>query len=57
MASDELVKVFTDWGEYIQSETLTTELVPGEPPADAFVERHKVEGKELALGVKKNYQI
>ena len=54
VASDELAQVFTDWGKYIQSETLTTELVHGEPPAEAFVEKHKVEGGELTLGVKKN---
>jgi len=53
-ASDELAKVFSDWGEYIQTETLTTELVAGEPPADAFVEMHKIEGQEVTLGVKKN---
>jgi isoleucyl-tRNA synthetase len=54
VASDELARVFTNWGEYIQAETLTTELVPGEPPADAFVEKHKVKGAELTIGVKKN---
>jgi isoleucyl-tRNA synthetase len=54
VASGELAEVFTAWETYIKTETLTIELVPGEPPADAFVERHKVEGQELILGVKKN---
>jgi isoleucyl-tRNA synthetase len=54
VASDEWAKIFTDWGEYIQSETLTTEMVAGEPPADAFVEKHKVEGKEIMIGLKRN---
>ncbi len=54
VASDELAKVISDWSEYIQSETLTTELVPGEPPADAFVEKHKFEGKEITIGLKRN---
>jgi isoleucyl-tRNA synthetase len=54
VAPDELDRVFKDWSEYIQTETLTTELVAGEPPADAFVEKHKVEGQECTLGVKKS---
>jgi isoleucyl-tRNA synthetase len=54
VASDEIARVFTDWGEYIQSETLTTELVAGESPADAFVEKHNVEGKEITIGLKRN---
>jgi isoleucyl-tRNA synthetase len=54
VASGELAQVFTDWDEYIQSETLTTELIPGEPPAEAFVEKHKIEGAELTIGVKAN---
>jgi isoleucyl-tRNA synthetase len=54
VATGELAQVFADWDEYIQSETLTTELVAGEPPADAFVEKHKVEGAELTIGLKTN---
>jgi len=54
VAPEALVKVFTDWGMYIQTETLTTELVASEPPADAFVETHKVEGQECTIGVKKS---
>ena len=52
VASNELIDVFASWGEYIQSETLTTELVSGEPPADAFIETHKIEGQQLKLGIK-----
>jgi isoleucyl-tRNA synthetase len=54
VVSGEWGKVFTDWGEYIQSETLTTELVAGVPPVDAFVEKHKVEGAEITIGLKRN---
>jgi isoleucyl-tRNA synthetase len=53
-ASDEMARVFTDWSEYIRSETLTTQLVAGEPPADAFLEKHKIEGQEIAIGLKRN---
>ena len=54
LASDELARVFTDWAKYIQTETLTTELVTGEPPDDTFVEKHKVEGLDLTIGLKKS---
>lgn len=36
-ASGDFEKMFNDWGEYIKSETLTTELTFGEPPADLFL--------------------
>jgi isoleucyl-tRNA synthetase len=55
VASEELADVFANWGEYIQAETLTTELVAGEPPADAFVENHKIDGQQLTMGMKRNY--
>jgi isoleucyl-tRNA synthetase len=42
VASNELIDVFAIWGEYIQSETLTTELVAGDPPADAVIETHNI---------------
>jgi len=54
VASDEFDKIFAEWGEYIKSETLTTELTAGEPSPDAFVEQHKIEGLEITLGVKRN---
>jgi isoleucyl-tRNA synthetase len=52
VASEELGDVFASWSEYIQSETLTTELIAGEPPEDAFVENHKIEGQKLTIGVR-----
>jgi len=53
-AEGALAEVFTTWGDYIQDETLTTELIAGDPPAEAFVETHKVEGEEFTLGIKQN---
>ena len=53
-AEGPLAEVFQTWGDYIQAETLTTELVAGEPPDEAFVETHKVEGQEVTIGVKQN---
>jgi isoleucyl-tRNA synthetase len=57
MAADELADVFASWGEYIQSETLTTELIAEEPPEDAFVETYKIEGGRLTIGIKQNPQM
>jgi len=51
---NDMAKVFADWGAYIKSETLTTELIPSEPPAGSFVEKHKIEGKEITIGLKRN---
>jgi len=54
VASDELDKIFSAWDEYIKSETLTTKLTSGEPPSDAFVENHKINGMDIRIGVKRN---
>ena len=53
-AEDELAQVFQDWSDYIRTETLSTELIAGQPPSSAFVENHQVDGQSLALGVKQN---
>jgi isoleucyl-tRNA synthetase len=53
-ASSELAQVFAVWGEYIASETLTTQLVAGPAPEGAFVEEQKVEGETVVLAVKQN---
>jgi len=54
VASGEFNQIFADWSDYIKSETLTTELMAGEPPADAFVEEHKIDGLDIKIGVKRN---
>jgi len=54
VAQGELSEVFTAWSDYVKAETLTTELVAGAPPAEAYSEKLKVEGEELLLGVKRN---
>jgi isoleucyl-tRNA synthetase len=54
VASGEMAEVFSTWGTYIQAETLSTKLIAGEPPAEAFVERHKLEGETVTIGVKQN---
>jgi len=49
-----LTEVFTTWGEYIASETLTTRLLNAPPVEDAYVEEHLLEGEALVLAVKQN---
>ncbi|MBT3390805.1 MAG: isoleucine--tRNA ligase [Chloroflexi bacterium] len=49
-----LEDVFRAWGEYIQAETLTTELIPGDPPTEAFIETHTIEGEQVTIGMKQN---
>lgn len=53
-APDELADVFESWRDYIQNETLSTQLLNQEPPENAYVETHKIEGMEIKLGVKQN---
>jgi isoleucyl-tRNA synthetase len=52
-ASGELASVFKTWSDYIQAETLTSELVEGEPPAEAYREEQQVEAETVVLGVKR----
>jgi isoleucyl-tRNA synthetase len=53
VAEGELADVFEAWGDYIKSETLSTNLVQRAPPADAHVESHKVGGMDFKLGVQR----
>lgn len=53
-ADEDLSEVFDTWAEYIRAETLATGLENVELPADAHAETHKVDGKDLVLGVKQN---
>lgn len=50
-AEGELEAVFEIWGEYIQAETLTTELIPGEAPEGSYREVLKIEGMSLVVGI------
>jgi len=52
--SGDLDRVIADWACYITAETLTTHLAAEEPPQDAYVEKHKLDGMELLLGVIQN---
>ncbi|MFM8321135.1 MAG: isoleucine--tRNA ligase [Chloroflexota bacterium] len=47
-------EAFTGWADYIRGETLSTQLVAGAAPQDAYVETQTVEGEQLTLGVKRS---
>lgn len=49
-----LTNVFQTWSDYIQAETLSTDLIPGDSSDDAHVESHKIDGKTLTIGVVRN---
>ena len=52
---DYIQKVMRDFSDYIKQETLSRQLVPGEPEKGAFAESVKLGGHTLHLGVKKAY--
>jgi isoleucyl-tRNA synthetase len=54
LSAGELEGVFKGWAGYIQSETLSTRLVPGEIPAEAYGETHTIDGLTLKLAVQRN---
>jgi len=53
-AQGELAPVFSTWGDYISSETLTTRLLYAPPAEGSYVEEFELEGEKLVLGVKQN---
>ncbi|HSR35500.1 MAG TPA: class I tRNA ligase family protein [Anaerolineae bacterium] len=53
-ADDEVEAVVEEWGDYIQAETLSLEMVSGPLPADVDLqESQPLEGHPLVLGVRK----
>ena len=52
--SGELRQVLQTWSDYIQAETLSTELAAGEGPTSAYHETHQVDGETLKLAINRN---
>ena len=50
-ADPALETVFTQHGEYIKVETLTSNLEPTESPVDSYTEDHQIEGHNIKIGV------
>ncbi|MGB9521388.1 MAG: DUF5915 domain-containing protein, partial [Anaerolineales bacterium] len=49
----EIATIFQDWGEYIQNETLTINLIEAVPPADSYQESHQIDHHTVIIGVKR----
>ncbi|MBC7249565.1 MAG: isoleucine--tRNA ligase [Anaerolineae bacterium] len=52
-AGPQLTAAFENFGDYIAAETLSTRLVAGPPPEDAYVQRFTLNGEELVVGIKR----
>jgi isoleucyl-tRNA synthetase len=50
---DDIRRVMEDFGEYVRQETLSRELVEGEPPPDAHREEHRIDGHRVRLAVRR----
>jgi isoleucyl-tRNA synthetase len=50
---EDIRRVMADFGDYLRQETLSRELVEGEPPADAHQEEHTVDGQRVRLAVRR----
>jgi isoleucyl-tRNA synthetase len=51
-AQEKLKEVLLNWADYIQTETLSQELIAEPPPPQAYHEEHQIEGETIILGVK-----
>ena len=51
--SPKLDEALSAHGDYVQRETLSTQLLRAEPPADAHTETHKVDGFDAVLAVRR----
>ena len=48
-----LAEALLTWGDYVKSETLSTDLVAGSPPSEAHSEVHRIDGMTITLGVER----
>ena len=51
--SDRVSEVLAEHGAYVRQETLSNEIVDGEPPSDAHGEEIEVNGETVRLAVKR----
>ena len=51
VAKSELANVFSSWADYIRTETLTVELTAAQPPEEAYVDEHEIDGQALQVGI------
>ena len=48
-----LQQVMENFSPYIKQETLSRQLIPGTPEPDTHTEKHRIDGYEVVLGVKR----
>jgi hypothetical protein len=48
-----LGEAIQDYADYLRAETLSQEVVAGEPPADAYRWQGQIDGRRLVLGVRR----
>ncbi len=53
-AKGQLAQVMLDWAGYIRSETLSTGLLSGPAPVQAYCEQQYIDGESITLGVVRN---
>ena len=51
LGDEEVGRVLSVHGEYVEQETLSRALVDREPPEGAYVESHRIDGLDVTLGV------
>ncbi|MEX1104081.1 MAG: DUF5915 domain-containing protein, partial [Dehalococcoidia bacterium] len=54
LGDGDVARVFGSHGDYIRGETLSTEIVAGEPPSDAHRAEQDLEGTKVVLAVRRN---
>ncbi|MGB9641185.1 MAG: DUF5915 domain-containing protein, partial [Anaerolineales bacterium] len=52
-ADADLRTIFQNWAEYIQAETLTTNLIDATPPPDSYQEAHQIDSHKVLIGVRR----
>ena len=50
---EQVKQIMTDFADYIEQETLSSELLNVPPPENAYGERHRISGDEILLAIKK----
>jgi isoleucyl-tRNA synthetase len=54
VAAGDLAEAVTTWAEYIQTETLSLDLVMAAAPPESYSETHTIEGMTITLGVQRH---
>jgi hypothetical protein len=50
---DSLNQAMSDFADYIKQETLSRQLIKEPPPAGSHIEKYRLSGSEVVVGIKK----